>query len=91
MPNYRDIQRLSESPQEYELRREETIARNNARLVMLGLDSKLKEAKTKVVKQRKSLPEDAPRRELPDRKCKVVTYNEDEHLGNLGLVKDVEN
>ena len=33
----------------------------------------------------------APQRELPDRKRKVVTYNEDEHLENVGLVKDVEN
>ena len=62
---------------EYELRREENIARNNARLAELGFNDKPSEAKKKVVKKLKSLPVDALRRKLPDRVRKVKTYYDD--------------
>jgi hypothetical protein len=79
----RSVTKLSVPPQaislsDYELRRAQNIARNKARLAMLGLDSKPKEAKTKVVKKRKSLPVVVPRRELPVRNRKVISYKEDE-------------
>jgi hypothetical protein len=75
--------KLSAPPQvigglsEYELRREQKIARNNARLAELGLGIESKEAKTKVVKKRKSPIVDEPRRVLPNRKGNAKTYNED--------------
>ena len=66
---------------DYKQLREQRVAWNNARLAKLGLigGEKPKEAKTKVIKQRKSSPEYAPRRELPDRKRKAKSYNEDEY------------
>ena len=68
---------LSYEPSEYELLRAKNVARNNARLAELGLGIESKEAKTKVVKKRKSLPVDEPRRVLPSRKGNAKTYNED--------------
>jgi hypothetical protein len=62
---------------EYEQQRQERIARNNARLDMLGLNSVPKEAKKKVEKKRKSLSVDIPRRELPVRNRKVTSYKEE--------------
>ena len=69
---------LSYEPSEYELRREQRIARNNARLAILGLGlgSEPKEAK-KVVKKRKSPIVDEPQRVLPNRKRKATSYNID--------------
>ena len=61
---------------EYELRREQRIARNNARLAELGFSDKPKEAK-KVAKKRKSPPVDEPRKVLPNRKRKSLTYSDD--------------
>jgi hypothetical protein len=62
---------------EYELLRAKNVARNNARLAELGLGIESKEAKTKVVKKRKSLPIDEPLRVLPGRKRKATSYNTD--------------
>jgi hypothetical protein len=69
---------LSYEPSEYELRREQRITQNNARLAILGLGlgSEPKEAK-KVVKKRKSTIVDEPQRVLPNRKRNSITYNED--------------
>ena len=67
---------LSYEPSEYELRREQRIARNNARLAELGFSDKPKEAK-KVAKKRKSPPVDEPRKVLPNRKRKSLTYSDD--------------
>ena len=61
---------------EYELLREQRIARNNARLAELGLGIESKEAKTNVVKKRKSLPVNEPLR-VSERKRNAKTYNED--------------
>ena len=61
---------------EYELLREQRIARNNARLAELGFSDKPKEAK-KVAKKRKSPPVDEPRKVLPNRKRKSLTYSDD--------------
>ena len=78
-------------PSDYERQRQDRIARNNARLAELGFDSKPKEAKKKVVKKkRKSHPVDAPQRVRPERKRMTTTYNENEHLANIGLDKNVK-
>jgi hypothetical protein len=62
---------------EYELLRAKNVARNNARLDMLGLGSVPKEAKKKVAKKRKSPPVDEPQRVLPGRKRNSKSYNEE--------------
>jgi len=69
---------LSYELSEYERQRQERIERNHERLVMLGLVSEPKEVKKKVVKKRKSLPVNTPRRELSVRNRKVISYKEDE-------------
>jgi hypothetical protein len=62
---------------EYELRREQRIARNNARLAELGLGIVSKKAKTNVAKKRTLPPVNETRRVLPERKRNAKTYNED--------------
>ena len=67
---------------DYERQRQERIERNNARLDKLGFGSEPKEAK-KVIEKRKSPPVDEPRRVLPSRKQKSVSYNVDEYFKDI--------
>jgi hypothetical protein len=68
-------QAIRREPSDYELYVQEKIARNKARLAMLGFHDEPKEKKTKAVKQP---VESAPTRVLPGRKRKATTYNYDE-------------
>ena len=60
----------SREPSEYELLRDEKVARNKARLEMLGLLNMPTEAKKKVTRKRKSPTVNLPQRQLPDRESK---------------------
>jgi hypothetical protein len=74
---------------EYERLRLERIARNNARLAMLGFnDDKGKKAKKRrsaPSQPRKSLIPDGPRRQNPGRERRATTFNESELLIEVGL------
>ncbi|KAL3827047.1 hypothetical protein ACHAXA_007554 [Cyclostephanos tholiformis] len=74
---------------EYERLRLERIARNNARLAMLGFDdsSGMKKVKRRSApaRPRRSIGLDGPRRQNPDRERRATTFNESELLIEIGL------